>query len=524
MLHVSKFKLFAVLLVCLLSIYLSIPTFFPKLAESKYANLFAGYKVNLGLDLQGGAYIMLEVDFNSYEREQIQKFADQVRMFMRKDNIDISNLVIKDQRISFEIKDITKINEANKTINNALNGAVTIKSEGNIMALTPDEAAFKSMRHDLMMQTIEIVRRRLDESGTKELDIQRQGSNYILVQVPGLNDPEQIKRLLGKTAKLSLHLVDDTVSINEALQGRIPVGTKILPLEDKTSREQQRYIVIQSRAIVTGDMLVDAKVSININNPVVSFRFNNIGAKIFGDVTTQSTGKQLAIVLDNKVISAPVINEPILGGNGQISGNFTVQSANELALLLRAGALPVPLKVAEERTVGPSLGLDSIESGTKAAIIGTLAVILFMFLFYSLFGMIANFALIFNLLLTISILALFGATLTMPGIAGMVLALGMAVDANVLIFERIKEELRKGRTPLASIESGYNLAFSTIMDSNLTTLITTFILFIFGSGPVKGFAVTISVGIICSMFTAIVLSKIVIAYWYRFKRPNYLPL
>lgn len=524
MLHVSRVKLFAVLLICLLAAYLSIPTFFPKLAESKYGTLFTGHKVNLGLDLQGGAYIMLEVDFHSYERDQIQKFTDQVRMFMRKDNIDISNLLVSDGHISFEIKDITKIKDASRVVNDALNGAVTIKTEGSTILLTPDEAVFKSMRNDLMVQTIEIVRRRLDESGTKELDIQRQGSNYILVQVPGLNDPEQIKRLLGKTAKLSLHLVDDTVSASEALQGRLPLGTKILPLEDKANKGQQRYVVIQSRAIVTGDMLVDAKVSINISTPVVSFRFNNIGAKIFGDVTTQNTGKQLAIVLDNKVISAPVINEPILGGNGQISGNFTVQSANELALLLRAGALPVPLKVAEERTVGPSLGLDSIESGTKAAVIGTLAVMLFMFLFYSLFGMIANFALIFNLLLTISVLALFGATLTMPGIAGMVLALGMAVDANVLIFERIKEEMRKGRTPLAAIESGYNLAFATILDSNLTTLITTFILFIFGSGPVKGFAVTISVGIICSMFTAIVLSKIIIAYWYRFKRPNYLPL
>lgn len=466
---------------------------------------------------------MLEVDFASYERDQFQKFAEQIRISARREKIEIDNFKVSDHKILFTLKDMEKFKLLAKVAHEVLGGNPSLKNEGNNVELMIGESTLKAARKDLMAQTIEIVRRRLDESGTKELDLQAQGENYILVQVPGVTDPEEIKRLLGKTAKMSFHLVDDTVAVKEALAGNLPMGTKVLPFEEKNGRLQ--YAVVQSRSILTGDMLVDAKVVFDsYNNPAVSFRFNNVGAKVFGEITANNVHKHLAIVLDNKIISAPVINGPILGGQGEITGGFSVQTANELALLLRAGALPVPLKVAEERSIGPSLGSDSIASGSKAAIIGVVAVVVFMVLFYGLFGLIADFALIFNLFLTIAILSLFNATLTLPGIAGMVLALGMAVDANVLIFERIKEELRRGRTPLAAIESGYNLAFTTITDSNLTTLLTTFILYIFGSGPVKGFAVTISVGIICSMFTAITLSKVIITLWCRKYKPKYLKI
>ncbi|MCL4158795.1 UNVERIFIED_CONTAM: hypothetical protein GTU68_035934, partial [Idotea baltica] len=321
------------------------------------------------------------------------------------------------------------------------------------------------MQDNLMNQSLEIVRRRIDENGTKEVDLIRQGEQYILLQVPGAENPDEIKRLLGKTAKLSFHLVKDSYgSAHNIDRSKVSISTKILPFSDNSGRRS--FLGLDARPTITGEMLVNAQVSVDQASPVVSFKLNSIGARIFGETTSKNVGKMLAIVLDDKIISAPVINSAILGGSGVIQGSFSVQTANELALLLRAGALPVPLKIAEERTVGPSLGQDSIRSGTIAAVIGAILVFIFMFLFYGRFGIYANLALLLNIFLTIAILGIIGATLTLPGIAGMVLTIGMAVDANVLIFERIKEEFRNGRSVLSGIETGFQLAYATIIDSN----------------------------------------------------------
>lgn len=523
MLQTPKWKLILVSLICILSIYISIPSLFPNFVTDEVEGLFPKSRMNLGLDLRGGGYMLLELDFTSYAKEQIQRSSELIRGKLKNNKILAENFEIEENKVKFTLLDPKQYEDALKAVYDSTDSKPSVSKEnGNQILVKIDDSYIKNKQKDLIVQTMEIVHRRLDETGTKELDLQRQGDNYIVVQVPGLKDPKEIKTLLGKTAKLSFHLVDESVSAQEAFAGNLPYGTKILPMEDKG--EQAQYIVIQSRSVLTGEMLVDAQVTVDMGAPKVSFKFNNIGAKIFGEVTSKYTGKRFAIVLDNKVISAPVINEPILGGSGVISGNFTVSSANELALLLRAGALPVPLKIVEERTIGPSLGQDSINKGTTAAVIGTILVMIFMILFYGLFGIFADIALIFNLFMMVSILALFGATLTLPGIAGMVLTLGMAVDANVLICERIREEISKGRTPLSAIEAGYTLAYNTILDSNLTTILVGVILYVFGNGPVKGFAVALTVGIMCSMFTAVALTKIIVEFWYRRARPKALPL
>ena len=373
-----------------------------------------------------------------------------------------------------------------------------------------------------VQQSIEIVRRRVDETGTREPTIQQQGDDRILVQLPGIDDPERIKRLLGKTAKMSFHLVDQRNSVESAMAGRIPPGSWLLPSEG----EDRRMYLIRKRVMVSGDTLIDAQPSTDsrTNEPVVTFRFDTAGAKRFGSATSKNVGKLFAIVLDRKVISAPVIREPILGGSGQISGSFSFQSAQDLALLLRAGALPAPLTILEERSVGPGLGADSIAAGKIASIIGIILVVVFMVAAYGLFGFMADIALIVNMVLILGALSFLQATLTLPGIAGIVLTIGMAVDANVLVFERIREEVRSGRTPISSIDAGYTRAFTTIIDANLTTLIAALLLYAFGSGPVRGFAVTLSIGIITSMFTAIMLTRLMIVIWLRRTKPDVLPL
>ena len=513
MLKVPFWKTILVLIVVFLSIIFSIPSFFP---ESAFVSrVFPDKKVSLGLDLRGGSYLLLEMQFDAYDREQYIKNADLVRSTLRSNSVSASNFVVSPSEISISFADEAKKSEAIAVLKKELGEVFVINSEHMGLVLKPNQEFIKSQRAGLIAQTIEIVRRRIDETGTKELDLQRQGDDYILLQVPGIDDPNQIKKLLGKTAKLTFHLVEGVASSGEASPS---LSQKVLPFEDN-GRTPGRALIVNSRPIITGEMLVDAQSTVNNGAPVVSFKFNNLGAKLFGDISTKNVGKMLAIVLDNVVISAPAIREPILSGSGVIAGNFTVQSSSELALLLRAGALPVPLQIVEERTVGPSLGADSIESGATAAIVGTLMVVVFMFVFYYFFGMIANVALILNFFLIISCLSIFGATLTLPGIAGIVLTLGMAVDANVLIFERIREELGKGRSPLNAIESGYNMAFATILDSNLTTVLVAVILYLFGAGPVKGFAVTLTIGILCSMFTAVFVTKIIVAYWYRRTRP-----
>ncbi len=372
----------------------------------------------------------------------------------------------------------------------------------------------------------QIIRRRIDETGTKEPTIQREGQDRILVQLPGVDNPEHVKALLGRTAKLTFQLVDQSVTVEDARRGRLPPGDEILPAVDEGRGRGggAGAYVVRKRVMVGGDTLTDAQATFQNNEPVVSFKFDSVGGKKFGDATRENVGKPFAIVLDNKVISAPVIREPILGGSGIISGSFTVQSASDLALLLRAGALPAPISILEERTVGAELGADSIHAGAIASIVGVVLVIVFMVLFYGLFGVFADVALLFNLCLMLGALSLLGATLTLPGIAGIALTMGMAVDANVLIYERIKEELRGGRSMLSSLEAGFTRAFGTILDSHVTTLVAGILLYWLGSGPVKGFAVTLSIGVLTSLFSAILVTRLQIVTWLRRLKPKAIPL
>jgi preprotein translocase subunit SecD len=372
-------------------------------------------------------------------------------------------------------------------------------------------------------QSIQIVERRVNELGTVEPSIQRQGVDRILVQVPGLQDPQRLKELLGKTAKLTFRLVDPSASVEQALQGQVPPESELLR---GTKAEGGAPYLIEKRIMVSGEDLTDAQPGFDqrTSEPIVTFRFNNNGARRFAQVTQENVGRPFAIVLDNEVISAPVIREPILGGSGQISGSFTVQQANDLAILLRAGALPAPLTIIEERTVGAGLGQDSIEKGTRAAWIGSVMVIVFMFATYGLFGLFANIAVAANVVMILGVLSMLNATLTLPGIAGIVLTVGMAVDSNVLIYERVREEVRAGRSAINALDAGFNRALATIIDSNTTTFIAAAVLFFVGSGPVRGFAVTLGIGIITTVFTAFTLTRLLIASWVRWFRPRVVPI
>jgi len=474
---------------------------------------FISQRINLGLDLKGGSYLMLELGTDSYLKEQLQNMLEEVRIALRKEHLGYQNLRVEGEAISLKLReadDEDKIVSALRSLSRDWN----IEVNQDVVHMTFYPEYRKQLLKKILEQSIEIVRRRVDQTGTREPIIQRQGENRILLQVPGLKDTESLKRLLGTTAKMTFHLMDESEPFPAAQRA---VGSENLLLKG----EKDRFFNIKRTSILGGDMLTDAQAGFDQSSqPVVNFRFNSIGAKKFADVTKENTGKPFAIVLDNHVITAPRINEPILGGSGMISGSFTTESANELALLLRAGALPAPLTVVEERSVGPSLGQDSIDSGKKAAFLGIALVMFFMFATYLMFGIFANIALVINLTLVVACLTLFGATLTMPGIAGMVLTLGMSVDANVLIFERIREEIRNGRSPLAAVDHGFQKAYSTIMDSNVTGLISAFLLYMFGSGPIKGFAVTLSIGIVTSMFSAIMLTRMLIVIYLRQAKPK----
>ncbi|RTM01888.1 MAG: protein translocase subunit SecD, partial [Bradyrhizobiaceae bacterium] len=395
-------------------------------------------------------------------------------------------------------------------------------ASGGLIRLTIPQAAITERIRQTIEQSIQIVERRVNELGTVEPVIQRQGTDRILVQVPGLQDPTQLKDLLGKTAKMEFRMVDTSVPPDQALQGRVPPDSEVL---QSASPPNQPYVV-KKQVLVSGGDLSDAQTGFDqrTNEPIVTFRFNSAGSRKFAQATTENVGQPFAIVLDNKVISAPVIREPITGGSGQISGNFTVQSANELAMLLRAGALPAPLTVIEERTVGPGLGADSIAKGELASYVGSILVIVFMLVTYRLFGVFANIAVIINVAMIFGVLSLLNATLTLPGIAGIVLTVGIAVDSNVLIYERIREELRGGRNAISAIDAGFKRALATILDSNITTFIAAAVLFYIGTGPVRGFAVTLGVGILTTVFTAFTLTRLIVAWWVRWKRPQSVPI
>lgn len=533
MLYFSRWKATFILLTVMASIFIASPNLFSDKQLEGWPEWFTGNKVTLGLDLQGGSHIMLKVERADIVKDRLETVTGDIRNQLREANIRYSGLSGTGQSAQVRISDPAQVAAARTALNDLtapvssgpLGGSVqevTLSDDGNGLIrvnLTDDGINYRLS--SAVNQSIEVVRRRVDELGTTEPLIQRQGADRIIVQVPGLQDPQRLKALLNQTAKLSFHMVDVTMPVQEAINGRPPATSEVLYSMD----DPPVPYLIEKRSLVSGENLVDSQASFNQQNnePVVTFRFDSRGAQRFAQATQQNVGRPFAIILDNQVISAPVIREPIIGGSGQISGNFTVQGANDLAVLLRAGALPATLTVVEERTVGPSLGMDSINAGLYASAIGAFMVVVFMFAFYGFFGLLANIALAVNVVMILAVLSLIGSTLTLPGIAGIVLTMGMAVDSNVLIYERIREEVRSGKQLVSSIDDGFKRAYATIVDANLTTLITAIVLFYMGSGPVRGFAVTLAVGVVTTVFTAFTFTAWMFALWVRRTRPKHLP-
>ena len=459
-------------------------------------------KVNLGLDLQGGSYLLLEINSDPLVKEKIQSKVITLKKLLKENKLDYSNFIIGETSLSFTLNNPDKFellffskkdNLLNPYINNYNSHELDLEITDQNIKIFFSKFGLLTINNSALKQSIEIVRRRIDDVGTKEPTILQRGEKRILVELPGLKDPERIKKLLGKTAQLNFRLVSDNDEFGV----------------DKLISENGENLNISKRIIMSGENLIDAQPNFNSqsNEPTVSFTLDRLGAQKFGRATTDNVGKRLAIVLDGKIISAPSINEPITGGSGIISGNFSFQEATDLSLLLRSGALPTPLNVVEERTVGPDLGEDSIKSGITSLIVGFILVILFMLYKYKIFGLIANITLIANLVMLVGVLTILEATLTLPGIAGIILTVGMAVDANVLIFERIKEELKTEKSIVHAFHIGYSKAKITVLDANITTLIAAVILFAFGSGPVKGFAITLGIGILTTLFSAYFLAR-----------------
>ncbi len=521
MVQLKKWQLFLVFLFSIFAITFSLPNFFQKDIVKKFPSFIPNNQIVLGLDLQGGSYLLIEVDISSVVDENLASFSDSLRRTLRKNKIPYTQYKVQNENIVFSLKNLDSKDKLTDILSNYSNDISFEINDENFTNINFKPEKIKSIKDLAVSQSIEVVRRRVDEFGTKEPTIQRQGLNRILLELPGVSEPERLKKLLGKTAKLTLQIVDDDLSWNDLKSGKTKPGVTIYESSDELDPSGEPLLyAVKKRNIISGDLLVNAFPTLDKGSAVVSFEFNNKGGRKFGQITSDNIGKKLAIILDNKIISSPNIREPITGGKGIITGQFTFQDATDLSMLLRAGALPAPLNILEERTVGPSLGADSIQSGKFASTLGFVLIIFFMYLIYGTFGIFANVALIFNLLILLAILTTIKATLTLPGIAGIVLTIGMAVDANVLIFERIKEEMKHNLSPIATIDTGYKEAFKTIIDANITTLIAAIMLFGLGSGPVKGFAVTLSIGILTSMFTAIMFTRILILIWLKKTSPE----
>ena len=511
MLYFSKLRIIFIIL---------LSSFFILVASSnlfKFENDFLNKKINLGLDLQGGSYLLLEIDNNPVIEQKLQNLTITLRSYFKEKNIRLGNISLSDQVLSFTVKssDQQKVLEIFRDEKSEINPyyprfkshELEINEENNILKVSYSRQGLIELKTSSQDQALEIVRRRIDEIGTNEPNILKRGNDRILVELPGLDDPMRIKSLLGKTANLTFRFV--TNNDQESF------GTEKLSYEDDSEEA-----LVSKRIILSGDNLLDAqpRMDSETNETVVTFTLDRVGAKRFGKATSTGIGKQLAIVLDGKIISAPVIRDTIASGSGQISGGFTFQSATDLALLLRSGALPAPLNIIEERTVGPDLGKDSINAGMIALASGFVLVVFFIFVKYKIFGLITNITLIINLFLLIGILTIFEATLTLPGIAGIILTVGMAVDANVLIFERIKEELRKEKNNLIAFDSGYTKSRTAILDANITTLLAAIILFFMGSGPIKGFSLTLGIGIFTTLFSVYFIARLLtVLYVYKNK-------
>ena len=524
MLKFPLWKKAAVWLTLLASILVALPTIMSAEYRDKIPDFIPHKPINLGLDLQGGSHLVLEVDIPAALVRAYENLEDEARDILRRDQG--GRILFRDMRsapdkgVSFTVFEASQQQRAADALRKALPNDITITRDGDTFNLSFRPESLNDLREHALEQTLEILRMRVDEFGVSEPLIQREGENRIIIELPGISDVERAKRVIGRTAQLTFHLVDETAEANGQGFRRPPPGSAIF-YEKSSNGEPGRPYVLKKRPALTGDNLAKADASFDqFGNPAVTIGFDATGTRKFATLTTDNVGKRMAIVLDGVVYSAPVLREPILGGRAEISGSFTVQETRDLAMILRAGALPAPVKIAEERTIGPSLGQDSIDAGRIAVVLGFVAVLVLMVVFYQWWGMAANVALFFNVVLIIAIMTLLGATMTLPGIAGIVLTIGMAVDANVLIFERIREEAQRGMTPMVAMETGFKSAYGTIWDANLTTLIAAVVLFGMGSGPIKGFALTLSVGILSSMFTAILVTRMILVAWLFRKRPR----
>jgi len=526
MLEFPKWKVWLVSLVVAVGVLLSIPSLIAgTTVADRWPSWLPQYRISLGLDLAGGSHLLLEADAADAQKQRLQGMEDSVQTELRRDPaIDIGDISTAGGRLSFLVRDPTKIDAAVERMRDltkpvALTGNrdwdVQVVDSTRIVLTPTPTGTIKAMK-DAMSVARDVVRRRIDPGGTKEITVVTEGSNRVLVEVPGVENPDALKKLIGQTARLEFKLVDQSASMQDAQQGRAPAGSQVLPMADGTG-----VIVVKRRVMVSGDQLVDAKQSFDQDGrPDIDITFNTAGAKRFGRVTQENVNKPFAIILDDKVLSAPNINEPILGGRAQIMGNFTTQSAHDLAVSLASGKLPVKLNVIEERSIGPDLGRDSIHKGVIASAVSIALVVIFMLVTYGRFGVYANIALVVNAFLILGIMAMFNATLTLPGIAGFILTIGAAVDANVLINERIREEIRRGRRLLDAVETGYKEAFRAIFDANVTHVISAAIMAYFGSGPVRGFAVVLLIGVVTSVFTAVYFTRMLVALWIRRTRPR----
>lgn len=526
MLEFPRWKVWLVSLVVALGVFMSIPSL---IAGTPYAGYWpkglSHYKISLGLDLAGGSHLLLEADAADAQKQRIQAMEDSVATELRHDpKIGIGDISMAGGRLSFLVRDPAQVDAAVDRMRKltqpvGLTGqrdwdVAVIDSTRIVLTPTPDGTA-RALK-DAMGVARDVVRRRIDPGGTKEITVLTEGGNRILVEVPGIEDPEALKKLIGQTARLEFKLVDLSADAQEVAQGRAPPGSQVLPMA-----EGGGSIAVKRRVMVSGDQLTDARQGFDQDGrPDIEIKFNTTGARRFGRVTQENVGKPFAIILDDKVLSSPNINEPILGGSAQIMGNFTVQSAHDLSVSLASGKLPVKLNVIEERTISAELGQDSIHKGVIASLVGTLGVVIFMLVTYGRFGVYANIALVVNAFLILAVMALFNATLTLPGIAGFILTIGAAVDANVLINERIREEIRRGRRILDAVETGYREAMRAIFDANVTHVISAAIMAYFGSGPVRGFAVVLMIGVVSSVFTAVYFTRMLVALWLKRARPK----
>ena len=526
MLDFSRLKIWLVSLTVLAGVLLAIPSLVPKAQVERWPDWVPSPRISLGLDIAGGSQLLLEADLQDAAKQRLQAMEDQVTTELRRGEprIQIGDVSTAGGRLSFIVRDPTQLDAAVERLR-ALTQPVGLTGsrdwdvsvvDSTRIVLAPTESGSKQALANSLTVARDVVRRRIDPGGTKEITVINQGDRRIFVQVPGIEDPEALKRLIGQTARLEFKLVDLTADPAQVAAGRAPPGSQVLPMADGTGA-----IAVKRRVMVSGEQLVDAKQGFDQDGrAIVDITFNAAGARRFGRVTQENVNKPFAIILDDKVLSAPNINEPILGGRAQIMGQFTVESANQLAISLASGKLPVKLNVIEERTVSAELGKDSIEAGTIASIFATLAVIGLMVITYGRFGVYASIALLVNAFMILGIMAVFGASLTLPGLAGFVLTIGAAVDANVLINERIREELRRGRKMLDALETGYKEASTAIFDANITNTIAAILMMYFGSGPIRGFAVVLLIGIVTSVFTAVNFTRMLVALWIKSKRPR----